>query len=205
MARLGPNDVQLGVPVLDIYRAETAGREGFDLPAGAELVVEGEPIGASTTENWLDVRVPLPDPSAGAERPRDCWAKWRDTCQGQLEIRAKASGRLRAVTRCAFIRRQESGGRQAGRQTVEKANAFARRWGETFEGSLEGGFWRVAARTWNDKDANRREWDVVINVAMRSTAQGAFLALGGFDDPATVMAAARSGLLDLVEQRAAAA
>ena len=45
----------------------------------------------------------------------------------------------------------------------------------------------------------------MLDGAMRATAREAFMALGGFDDSATVMAAARSGLLNLVERRAVAA
>ena len=70
---------------------------------------------------------------------------------------------------------------------------------------MEGAFWRIAARTWHDRDANKREWDTMLDGAMRATAREVFMALGGFDDSATVMAAARSGLLNLVERRAVAA
>ena len=59
----------------------------------------------------------------------------------------------------------------------------------------------MAARTWADSAANRRDWDVTLRAAVQTAARQALDALGGFDDPATLLSAGRAGLLRLVESR----
>jgi hypothetical protein len=128
--RLGGGNGGLGVPALDIYRRE----EGFELPEGAELVVEGEPIGAtSTTATWLDIRIPLPDPAAGAETIRSRWVRWQGAAERQVQERARRGELLRGMLYGAFLRRHQVGERQPGKRAKEKAGVFARRWHEALE------------------------------------------------------------------------
>lgn len=196
-ARTDLGDETLGTPVLDIANQD----EGFELPEGAELVVEGEPISNSKTVTWLDVRVPLPDPAAGAESPRTRWRSWQAAVERQIEARATRTKQLWATTFNAFLRRHAAGEREPGRAAEKKAKMFASRWEKQLELSTEGELWRIAAASWNDRQANERGWNAVLARAETETAQAAFAALGGFDDTATVLAAGRSGLLRLIERR----
>lgn len=196
-AKINASDEGLGTPVLDIADRE----EGFDLPEGAELVIEGEPIGASTTSTWLDVRVPLPDPMAGADSPHARWRSWQAAVDRQLKARDKSGKRLSAATHKAFLLRHGGGEREPGKAAKDKAGAFASRWKQQLELSTEGELWLVAAASWNDLQANTKAWNAVLARAEAETAQAAFAALGGFDDAATVLAAGRSGLLWLIERR----
>ena len=198
-ARLGGSNKIVGVPALDIYRSEQS--DSFDLPRGAELVIEGEPIGQSTTESWIEVRVPLPDPAAGAETLRGRWSRWCAAAKHQLERRSERAARLDNAIRLAFLRRHQASDRRAGRKTRDRSRTFARRWIGSFELATDGPLWHVAARTWDDETQNQREWGAVLAEAEREAARRAFEALGGFDDPATIVAAARSGLLALIEGR----
>ena len=198
-ARLGGSNEIVGVPALDIYRSEQ--RDSFDLPRGAELVIEGEPIGQSTTESWIEVRVPLPDPAAGPERLRGRWSRWCAVAKHQLERRSECAARLDNAIEHAFLRRHQASGRKTGRKTHNRSRTFARRWVDSFELATDGPLWYVASRTWDDETQNKRDWLAVLAQAEREAARRAFEALGGFDDPATVVAAARSGLLALIEGR----
>ena len=198
-ARLGGSNEIVGVPALDIYRSEQ--RDSFDLPQGAELVIEGEPIGQSTTESWIEVRVPLPDPAAGAEKLRGRWSRWCAAAKHQLERRSERAAHLDNAIQDAFRYRHQASDRKAARKTRDRSRTFARRWIDSFELATDGPLWHVAARTWDDETQNQREWGPVLTEAEREAARRAFEALGGFDDPATIMAAARSGLLALIEGR----
>jgi hypothetical protein len=176
------------------------------LPDGVELVIEGEPRGQSKTTTWHDLRIPMPKPEAGGFGPATTWELWINCCRNQLKLAGDLRKMLAARLVDTVCRRMHN---RASNAIQGKARQRANRLGSSFlrlfDRYREGEFWRVAARTWNDKAANEREWLAVLNAGIQATAQEAFLALGGFDDPATVMAAARSGLLDLVERRAAAA
>lgn len=203
-AQIGGQNDELGVPVLGIYRGE--GNERFELPEGAELVVEGALIGVSTTTDWLQVRVPLPDPAQGADSLPSRWASWQKALHQQLEMRKARLADLRFRAEKTWLRRRQVGEGLAPRRVKARAGEFARRWTDQVEAETEAAFWSVAAQTWREPDENKAQWSAVLNRAVHVAAGQAFDALGGFDDTATVLAAAdrKAGLLGLVRDEAGA-
>ena len=179
----------------------------LDLPTGAEFVIEGELMAQgleSKTEIWLDIRIPLPDPAAGGFDSAEAWEKWVACCRGQLTEGQKARDDLAGRIGRAYRLRHRGIERPSSQKIERKVTEFRAKHLARFDEVHDGRFWFVAARTWHDSKANEHEWRELVNAAIQAAAQEAFMALGGFDDPATVLAAARSGLLDFVEQRAAA-
>jgi len=174
-----------------------AGPEEIDAQDGAELVIEGEPIGNSTTGFWLDVRVPLPIRDDKDEPAGERWRGWQKAVEGQLEYRRKEVAKLSIAAKSAWLARRQPGNAKPSRQASTDAGTFARSWASAVEAQTDADLWAVAARTWHDQAANETEWRVIVNDAARQAARAAFDALGGFDDPATLMGA--SGLLRLIQ------
>jgi hypothetical protein len=199
-ARFGGADGQLGAPVLDIYRSEVG--DTFDLPPGGELVIEGEPIGVSTTAAWIELRVPLPDPGAGAESLRGRWSAWQQAVGRQFQARRSAVEALRRAAEQAWLGRRRTTGQEPPQSVRRKARTFAARWAEQVESTTDAALWSVAVRTWQDANRNQALWSEVLNSAVRDAATEAFEALGGFDDAATVLASSgRFGLLRLAHRQ----
>ncbi len=174
-----------------------AGPDEIDAQDGAELVIEGEPIGNSTTSFWLDVRVPLPEQGGTAEVAGERWRGWQRAVANELEHRRKVTAKLGIGAKSAWLARRQSGNARPSRQAVASASAFAKGWVLEVEAQTDPGLWAVAARTWHDTTANEAEWCGIVDAAVRQAAQAAFDALGGYDDPATLMGA--SGLLRLMQ------
>lgn len=174
-----------------------AGPDEIDAQDGAELVIEGEPIGNSTTSFWLDVRVPLPEQGGTAEVAGERWRGWQKAVANELEHRRKVTAKLDIGAKSAWLARRQSGNARPSRQAVASASAFAKGWVSEVEAQTDPGLWALAARTWHDRAANEAEWCCIVDAAVRQAAQAAFDALGGYDDPATLMGA--SGLLRLMQ------
>lgn len=187
---------QEGLRVL-VLKGYADGPEPIAEQEGAELVIEGEPIGNSTTALWLDVRIPLPEPNAGAETGQARWRGWQDAVERQIDIRAKRSARLAAAAKAAWAGRHRTPEGKPSAATERKAGAFARQWTGMLEAETDPALWRIAARTWNDRALNETRWGAELERAVRDVATRAFEALGGFDDPATLLASA--GLLALAD------
>lgn len=192
----GGSNEGLHPPVLTGY---ADGPEPIGEQAGAELVVEGEPIGNSTTAFWLDVRVPLPEPDSGAESGQARWRGWQGAVARQLETRSKAAARLAAAAEAAWLGRRRTGAGKPSSSTKAKARGFARRWTAEMEAETDPALWAIAARTWADKASNEARWQDALDRSVRRVAMRAFEALGGFDDSAALLASA--GLLALAEGR----
>jgi hypothetical protein len=190
-------------PVLAAYhsvlRDSLEGPEPIGDLSGAELVVEGEPIGASKTELWLDVRVPLPEPQAGAETGEARWRGWQGAVERQLDSRGKMMGRLAAAAKSGWLGRKQSGSQNPSPAMKAKAGEFARRWTAEVETETDPTLWVIAARTWGDKAENEAQWRGVLDKAIQRAAMRAFEALGGFDSSTALLTA--TGLLALAEGR----
>lgn len=184
----------LRTPVLKGY---AEGLEPIGDQAGAELVIEGEPIGTSTTAFWLDVRIPLPEPNAGAETGEARWRGWQGTVERQIKVRAERADRLKAAAKAAWAGRRGTSEKELSEVTKRKAGAFAKRWVRVLEAETDPALWRIAAQTWNDRATNEARWSAELDRAVRDAATQAFEALGGFDDAATLLASA--GLLALAD------
>lgn len=196
-ARFGGAGGDIGVPALGVYR-----RESPTSFAGVELVIEGEPIGRSTTRLWIEVRVPLPDPASGAESIVDAWTAWQQAVGGQIEARRKAMDRLKGAAIAAWLARRQGATKVHSKTALSKASEFAWRWVQQAEEATEASLWEVAARTWSDKAQNEALWNSTLRDAVRSAAAAAFDALGSFDDGAAVLAASgRFGLLSIIHGR----
>lgn len=196
-ARFGGAGEGLGVPALGVYSRENLG--SF---AGVEMVIEGEPIGRSTTRLWIEVRIPLPDPAAGAESIVDAWGAWQQAVGVQIEARRRAMDRLKGAAMAAWLARRQGAVKVHSRFALSKASEFAWRWIQQAEEATEASLWEVAARTWSDKARNEALWNRVLREAVQSAAVAAFDALGSFDDGATVLAASgRFGLLSIIHGR----
>lgn len=174
-----------------------AGPDEIDGQDGAELVIEGEPIGNSTTGFWLDVRVPLPEQGGTAEAAGERWRGWQKAVANELEHRRRVVAKLGIEAKSAWLARRQPRNAKPSRQAIANASAFAKGWMSEVEVQTDPGLWAVAARTWHDRAANEAEWRGIVDAAVRQAAQAAFDALGGYDDPATLMAA--PGLLRLMQ------
>jgi hypothetical protein len=197
---MGGGQDGLHPPVLAAYhrtaRESLEGPEPIGDQAGAELVIEGEPIGASKTEFWLDIRIPLPEPQAGAETGEARWRGWQGAVERQLDHRARAIGRLEAAAKAGWLARRS--GTQTPSTTMKaKAGAFARRWVAELEVETDPALWAIAARTWGDRAQNDAQWRDVVDRAVRQAATRAFYALGGFDSSTALLGA--TALLALAE------
>jgi hypothetical protein len=185
-------------PVLTAYHL-LEDPEPIEDQAGAELVVEGEPIGATKTELWLDVRIPLPEPQAGAETGEARWRGWQAAVERQLDARGKLVGRLAAAAKAGWLGRKQSANQNPSPAMKAKAGEFARRWTVEFETETDPALWAIAARTWSDKAQNDAQWRGILDKALQRAAMRAFESLGGFDSSVALLAA--TGLLALAEGR----
>lgn len=161
--------------------------EQIDAQEGAELVIEGEAIGNSTTAFWLDVRVPLPEPHAGADTGTARWRGWHETVERQLDARSKELNRLYAIAKSAWLRRKQPGDMKPSRTATAKSGEFASRWRAEVEMQTDPALWEIAARTWHDRTLSEAQWRSVVDGAVKQAAMQAFEALGGLDDPATML------------------
>ena len=180
-----------------VLQSYAAGADPIGDQNGAELVIEGEPIGNSTTAFWLDVRIPLPEPEAGAETGEERWRSWQGAVERQIKARAKRVARLAAAAKAAWTGRRGTSESQQSQAAKQKASAFAQRWVKLVEAETDQALWRIAAQTWGDRATNERHWNEELERAVRDAATQAFEVLGGFNDPAALLASA--GLLTLAE------
>lgn len=194
---MGGSNEGLHPPVLASYLLE--GAEATGDKTGAELVIEGEPKGNSTTAFWLDVRVPLPEPAAGAETGHARWRGWQGAVERQLAARSKAAAQLAIAAEQAWLGRRQAAGRKPSASMKAKASAFARRWKLELETETDPDLWTIAARTWGNREVNEARWGEVLDRAVYRAATRAFEALGGYDNSSALLASA--GLLALAEWR----